>query len=56
LKIKFIKIESPDGEIHFHECKTIFCPTFQEYELEEALLIARKEAKKPLLLNQKNRQ
>lgn len=56
MKTKLVKIESLDGEIHFQECKATFCSAFPIYDFEEAINIARKEAHKPLLLNQRKRQ
>jgi hypothetical protein len=56
LKTKLIKIESLDGEIHFQECKANFCSTYPIYDFEEAINIAKKEAQKPLLLNQRKGQ
>jgi hypothetical protein len=56
LKTKLVKMESLDGEIHFQECKAIFCSTYPIYSLEEAINIAKREAHKPLLLNQRKRQ
>jgi hypothetical protein len=48
-----VKFESQDGEIHFQECKTDFCSKAQGYHEGEALKLARKEAKKTLLLQRK---
>ena len=56
MKNKFVKIESLDGEIHFQECKASFCSTYPIYDFEEAINIAKREAHKPLLLNQRKRQ
>ena len=50
---KLVRLKSPDGEIHFQECKTKFCINAKEYNAPEALKIAKKEANKPLLLNKK---
>lgn len=49
-KTKLIKLESSDGEVHFQECKTDFCKNAKEYDEEKALEVAKKEAKKNLLL------
>ena len=55
MKTKLVKIESLDGEVHFQECKANFCSTYQVYDFEEAINIAKKEAHKPLMLNHRNR-
>ena len=49
-KIKFVKFESSDGEIHFQECKADFCSQAQGYNEGEALEVAKNEARKTLLL------
>ncbi len=49
-KIKFVKFESLDGEIHFQECKADFCINAQGYNEGEALELAKNEARKILLL------
>ena len=52
-EIKFMKIKSSDGEIHFQECKTDFCLNAKGYNEGEALELAKKEAKKTLILQRK---
>ena len=52
-RIKFVKFNSLDGEIHFQECKADFCSQTQGYNEGEALELAKKEAKKTLLLQRK---
>jgi hypothetical protein len=44
-------VASADGEIHFQECKTESCSTAQKYSKSEAVVIAKKEARKPVILN-----
>jgi hypothetical protein len=56
LKTKLVKIESSDGEIHFQECKANFCSTYPVYDFKHAINIAKREAYKPLLLNQRKKQ
>ena len=56
MKTKLVKIASLDGEIHFQECKSSFCSSYPRYDFEEAINIAKKEAQKPLLLNQRIKQ
>jgi len=50
-KIKYVRFESSDGEIHFQECKAISCLNQKAYEVAEALQLSKREAKKPLILN-----
>jgi len=52
-KIKMVKLQSSDGEIHFQECRAKFCATAPGYDEEEALSLSKKEAEKPLFLNHK---
>ena len=52
-KIKLIKLESSDGEVHFQECRAKSCAKAPEYDEEEALNLSKKDAEKPLFLNRK---
>jgi hypothetical protein len=49
-KIKLVKFESSDGEIHFQEFKVDFFPHAQGYNEGEALEFAKNEVRKTLLL------
>ncbi len=51
---KLIRIESADGEVHFQVCEALFCAKAKKYDPEEAIELTKREAKKPLLLNQKH--
>ena len=53
LNRKLVRVESADGEVHFQECEAEFCLKAKEYDPKEAKQLAKEEAKKPLLLNQK---
>ena len=52
-KIKYVRFTSSDGEIHFQECKVASCLNAKEYDEDEALELAKIEAKKPLFMNKK---
>ena len=52
-KIKYVRLESLDGEIHFQECEAASCLNAKEYNIDEALELAKTEAKRPLFLNRK---
>jgi hypothetical protein len=49
-KIEYVKFKSIDGELHFQECKVDFCSKAQKFNEEEALELAKNQARKTLLL------
>ena len=53
LNKNLIRIESADGEVHFQECIVETCLNAKQYTPAQAKELAKKEAEKPLLLNQK---
>jgi len=49
-KIEYVKVKSEDGEIHFQECRVLACMDEKKYNADEAIMVAKKEAGKPLNL------
>jgi len=49
-KIEYVKVKSEDGEIHFQECRVLACMDEEKYNADEAIMVAKKEAGKPLNL------